>query len=157
MDADAIIERLRGGLLSNDYLRQVVPLCQERIDTLEDFFSYAGFFFVGEVAYDTAALEALVPKGRAAAEVAKLLLSLLEKKIDPLLDWSPETVEAELRALAEDSGWSPKELFMAVRVAVTGRSATPPLFETLAVLGKEVCRRRLRRAAEALRSAPGPA
>jgi glutamyl-tRNA synthetase len=45
---------------------------------------------------------------------------------------------------------------MAVRVAVTGRAATPPLFETLAVLGKDACRRRLRRAAEALRAvSPG--
>jgi glutamyl-tRNA synthetase len=40
---------------------------------------------------------------------------------------------------------------MAVRVATTGRTATPPLFETLAVLGKETCRRRLRGAAEVLR------
>ena len=45
---------------------------------------------------------------------------------------------------------------MTVRVAVTGRAATPPLFETLAVLGKEICRRRLRRAAEALRAAKAP-
>jgi glutamyl-tRNA synthetase len=39
---------------------------------------------------------------------------------------------------------------MTVRLAATGRAATPPLFETLAVLGKEVCRRRLRAAADAL-------
>ena len=41
---------------------------------------------------------------------------------------------------------------MPVRVAVTGRAATPPLFETMAVLGKEICRRRLRRAADALKT-----
>ena len=51
----------------------------------------------------------------------------------------------------ESSGWPAKELFMTVRVAVTGKAATPPLFETMAVLGKEICRRRLRRAAESLR------
>jgi glutamyl-tRNA synthetase len=44
---------------------------------------------------------------------------------------------------------------MAVRVAVTGRAATPPLFDTMAVLGKEVCRRRLRRAVETLRTTKG--
>ena len=43
---------------------------------------------------------------------------------------------------------------MPVRVAVTGKATTPPLFETLEVLGKEVCRRRLRRAVEALRNMP---
>ena len=60
-----------------------------------------------------------------------------------------ETVEAALRALrARRRAGPPNELFMTVRVATTGRAATPPLFETLAVLGKEICRRRLRRAAE---------
>ncbi|MEJ2189261.1 MAG: glutamate--tRNA ligase, partial [Acidobacteriota bacterium] len=51
--------------------------------------------------------------------------------------------------------WSPKELFMPVRVAVTGRTATPPLFETMGVLGKERCRWRLRRAIEVLRAMKG--
>jgi len=46
---------------------------------------------------------------------------------------------------------------MPVRIAVTGKAATPPLFETMAVLGKEVCRRRLRRAAETLRAMAAPA
>ena len=49
-----------------------------------------------------------------------------------------------MRAFCEASGWKLQELFMPVRVAVTGKAATPPLFETMAVLGKEVCRRRLR-------------
>ncbi len=57
-----------------------------------------------------------------------------------------------LRRGGEKAGWATGELFMAVRVATTGRAATPPLFETLVVLGKETCRRRLRRAAEALKA-----
>ena len=61
-------------------------------------------------------------------------------------------MEDALRAFAEAAGWKPKDLYMVVRLAVTGRAATPPLFETMAVLGKEVCRRRLRKAAEVLRA-----
>jgi glutamyl-tRNA synthetase len=95
----------------------------------------------------------MVPKGRTAPETAKTLATLSEQAVDPLLEWTAAAVEAALRAFAEGSGWSAKEVFMAVRVAVTGRSATPPLFDTLGVLGKEVSRRRLRRAAEALRAA----
>jgi len=146
-----LLERLRGHLLSDQYLLRVLPLCQERIETLEDFFDYAGFFFSGEVAYDQAALSAMTPKGRTPAETAKMLSSLLEEKIDPLVEWTAAAIESELRAFGESAGWSVKELFMAVRIATTGRSATPPLFETLAVLGKETCRRRLRRAAKELR------
>lgn len=148
-----VLERLRGHVLSDDYLLQVLPLCLERIDTLEGFLEYASFFFAGEVAYDEAALRAMVPGGRGPAETSKALGQLVEQHVDALLDWRAETVEQALRAFAEASGWSQKDLFMTVRVALTGRSATPPLVETAAVLGKEVCRRRLRRAALDLRAA----
>ena len=146
-----LLERLRMQLLSDEHLLDVLPLVQERIDTLEGFFEYASFFFVGEVAYDVAALKAMVPKGRTAAETAKALRALLEEEVDALLDWRHEAVEAGLRRFAEAKGWAPSELFMAVRVATTGRAASPPLFETLSVLGKETCRRRLRRAADVLK------
>ena len=145
-----LLARLRAGPVSDRRLLEVLPLVQERIDTLEGFFDYAGFFFVGEVAYDAEAQKALVPKGRAPAETAKLLRRLVEEEIDPLLDWRAETAEAGLRRFGEKAGWAPKELFMTVRVAVTGRAASPPLFGTLAVLGKETSRRRLRRAAQVL-------
>jgi glutamyl-tRNA synthetase len=154
LDAPQLLARLRQHLLSDEYLLQVLPLCQERIDRLEDFFDYASFFFVGEVAYDVAALAGMVAKGRTGAEVAKALGTFVERRIDPLLEWTAATVEAETRAFAEESGWAPKDVMMAVRVAVTGRTATPPLFETMAVLGKELCRRRLRRAAVELKALP---
>ena len=99
----------------------------------------------------------MLPKGRTPADVSKALGALLERSIDPLLDWNAEAVESALRAFAESEGWPAKELYMTVRLAATGRTATPPLFETLAVLGKEVTRRRLRRASEALRTAKTPA
>jgi glutamyl-tRNA synthetase len=156
LDAVDWIARLRSYLLSDEYLAAVLPLCRERVDTLEGFFEYASFFFVGEVQYDGDALKDLVPKGRAATEVTKALKALVEQRIDPLLEWTPDVIEAALREFAQAAGWKDKEAFMCVRVAVTGRKATPPLFETMQVLGKEICRRRLRRASEALRST-GPA
>jgi glutamyl-tRNA synthetase len=152
-----LIARLRAHLLSDDYLAAVIPLVRERIDTLEGFFDYGSFFFVGEVEYDEAALRGMVPKGRTPGEVAKAVSGLLEQHIDPQLDWSAGAVEEALNAFAETAGWPAKELYTTVRLAATGRPATPPLFETLAVLGKEVCRRRLRRAAEALGAAKLPA
>jgi glutamyl-tRNA synthetase len=131
----------------------VLALCRERLDTLGGLFDYAAFFFQGELSYEGAALEAMVPAGRTAGDTARLLASLLEQLVDPLPDWSRETLETGLQSFAEASGWAAKDAYMTVRVAVTGRTATPPLFETLAVLGKEVCRLRLRRAADALRAA----
>jgi glutamyl-tRNA synthetase len=83
--------------------------------------------------------------------VAKALRALLEEELDQILEWQQGTVETALRRFTEKASWPAGELFMAVRVATTGRAASPPLFATLAVLGKETCRRRLRRAAESLK------
>lgn len=77
--------------------------------------------------------------------------------MEPLLDWRAETVTAALEACADGAALAHKELFMSVRVALTGRAATPPLIETAVVLGKEICRRRLKRAAEVLRGLKSPA
>jgi glutamyl-tRNA synthetase len=147
-----LLERLRTQLLSEDHLLEVLPLVQERIDTLEGFFEYASFFFTGELAYDAEAVKAMVPKARTPSDTGKALRALLEEEVDPLLDWRREPLEAAIRRFAEKAAWTPSELFMAVRVAATGRAASPPLFETLAVLGKETCRRRLRRAADVLKT-----
>lgn len=147
------VERLRGHLLSDAYLSAVHGLVRERVDTLEGFWDYASFFFAGELRYDDGALRGMLPRPRGSAEVAKLLETLLEQQIDPLLDWNAAAIESALKACAEAAGWVPKDLFMTVRVAVTARNATPPLFETMAVLGKELCRRRLRAAAAALKAA----
>ena len=133
------LERLRAGLLSDEYLLQILPLVQERIEKLEDFLDYSSFFFVGEVSYDTDAVKRLIPKGRAPKEVAKMLKALVEEHLDPLLDWRA-TLEHIHRAFGDANGWTPKEMFMTLRIAVTGRAASPP-FETMAVLGKEVCGR----------------
>lgn len=156
LSGSEMLARLRQHLLSEEYLLRVWALVRERIDTLEDFFDYAHFFFAGELSYGPEEMARLTPANRTPAEAARALDTLLEKHLDLLLDWNTAAIEAAVRAFAEDSGWSPKDAFMAVRVAATGRAATPPLFETLEVLGKEAVRRRVRRAADLLRASPPP-
>jgi glutamyl-tRNA synthetase len=147
-----LLARLRAGLLSDDYLLRVLPLAHERIDTLADFVAYADFFFVGDVDYDDRARAKMVAGDRTPPQMAKIFRTLLDEELDSILDWSADRVEEALRVFCERHGVSPKELFMPIRVAVTGRTATPPLFDTMAVLGKEICRSRLRRAGDVLRS-----
>ena len=143
--------RLRAGLLSDDHLDRVIPLVRERIDRLGDFMEYAAFFFTNGVEWDEAARRKLVLKGLTPPQSAKVLRKLLEDVLDPLMEWDEASLEAALRGFCEAREIKPGELFMPVRVAVTGRAATPPLFETMAVLGKEICRSRLRTAIETLR------
>jgi glutamyl-tRNA synthetase len=151
-----LLARLRATVLSDEYLLRVLPLAHERVDKLEDFMEYARFFFVGEVGYDAEARDKLVAKKRTPADTAAALARLLEEALDPLLEWNAANLEQVLRAFAEAQGWKPGDLFMPLRIAVTGKAATPPLFETMEVLGREVCRRRLRAAVELLRSMPAP-
>ncbi len=152
LEPQEILERLKTLWLSDEYLLKVLPLAHERIETLQDFFEYAAFFFTGDVDYDDAARTKLLAKGRTGPQTAKLLRQLLEDFIDPLLQWTAESIEDALRRFCEKNEVTAKEIFMPVLIAVTGRAATPPLFDTMAVLGKEVCRSRMRRAIEVLRS-----
>ena len=68
-------------------------------------------------------------------------------------DWRTETLQEVLRCYCEEAEWKARDLFMPVRIAVTGRKATPSLFETMEVLGKERVRRRLRQALVVLKAA----
>jgi len=147
-----LLARVRSEVLSDEYLLRVLPLAHERIEKLEDFVEYARFFFVGELEYDAEARLKLVAKKRTPQETAKALAMLVEEHLDPLLEWDAAHIEAALRGFCEASVWTTGDLFMPVRIAVTGKAATPPLFETMEVLGRELCRRRLRRTVEVLRS-----
>jgi glutamyl-tRNA synthetase len=69
------------------------------------------------------------------------------------VSYEADELEPPLRALAEARGWKAGDLFMAIRVAVTGRTAAPPLFDTLVALGKGRTLERLDRATEALDAA----
>ena len=152
MPHEEILERLRRDLYSDAYFLKILPLVRERIDTLEQFAEYSQFFFAGTLEYDETARKKLVVKGRTAPQSAKILRVLLEETLDPLMEWDVAHLELAVRTAGEKAALTPKELFMPLRVAVTGRPATPPLFDTMEVLGKETCRRRIRRAIEVLRS-----
>ena len=66
------------------------------------------------------------------------------------VSFEADELEPPLRALAAERGWKPGDLFMAIRVAVTGRTATPPLFDTLVALGPDRVLARIDRALEVL-------
>ncbi|MDQ3938535.1 MAG: glutamate--tRNA ligase, partial [Chloroflexota bacterium] len=69
------------------------------------------------------------------------------------VSFEADELEPPLRALADERGWKAGDLFMAIRVAVTGRTATPPLFDTLVALGYERTLERLDRAQQTLAAA----
>jgi glutamyl-tRNA synthetase len=132
--------------VSVEALRPLMPLVQERLRTLNEAPEMLRFFFEEPEAYRS---EQLIPKGRDAAAAATVIKNA-RSTLDALLDWQPEAIEPALRSLAERQGWSSRDLFMTLRVAITGRTVTPPLIESMSRLGKERVRARLDRAATAL-------
>lgn len=127
-------------------LAQITPLIQERIKLLRDVNAVADFFFVDELApYDTA--ELIPQKGDLA--MAKTVLEKA-REVLPGAEFSHDGLDAALRGAAESLKIKPGQMFQPVRVAVCGRKVAPPLFETLAVLGREVSLHRITKAIEML-------
>ncbi|MEW5852702.1 MAG: glutamate--tRNA ligase [Myxococcota bacterium] len=149
---EEFLTRLKQTVFADDYLRQIIPLVRERISRFEDFIGYGDFFFNGSV-IEKVDVKTMVPKGRTLEETATALAEIVEI-VDKQTVWNKTELEKLMRAYGDEKGWKAKDLFMPVRVAVTGKTATPPLFESMEVLGKEQSRRRLREAVAAMRAQP---
>jgi len=136
-------------------LTALLPLVRERLPVLSAIGALIDFLFVEEISVDP---QLLVPK-RWDAATALAGLTEARRVIADIGDVSFEADELEsaLRALADQKGWKAGDLFMAIRVAVTGRTATPPLFDTLVALGAERVLPRLDRARELLAESDGAA
>jgi glutamyl-tRNA synthetase len=130
------------GTPSELYLvRKALPIIQERIVKLKEVVPMLTFLFVEEVQYEGDGGAKLAEDS--AQAVLKRALEVLEK----ISDWSHGVIDGALRgALIEEMGLKPRVAFSAVRIAVTGSHISPPLFESMELLGKERSLQRLRRA-----------
>ncbi len=140
---------LQAGLDADDAtLLKVAPLIQERTATLDEVVEMAGFFFRQDV---TPSEADLVAKGLSAAQsalAAKRSLELLRT----LPDFSHDTAEPAMRKLVEDLGFSAGQVFGILRSAVTGQRVSPPLFESMEIIGREKVFERIERAIHTLDS-----
>ena len=150
VEADLVAGRI-DWMPPDDELRSLLPIIGERLPTLGAIGDLVGFLWVKEVQLDAATL---VPKRwDAATTVAGLAAARDVVAGVGEVSYEAEELEPPLRALAEARGWKAGDLFMAIRVAVTGRTATPPLFETLVALGRDRALARLDRALDILDTA----
>ncbi len=135
-------------LPTDEEIASLLPVLQERLPTLSAVGDVVGFLFVHDLRPDPALL---VPKRWDDATTA---IALAEARrsigVAGRARWAAEEIEPPLRGLAEERGWKVGDLFMAIRVAITGRTATPPLFDTMVALGYERTLARLDRAVEML-------
>jgi glutamyl-tRNA synthetase len=134
--ADAVLEYLhdRGVDWSDDAVRAMAPIVQEKVVRLGEIPSFAGFLF-HDVEPDPELLD------RRILDAASETLAAVEP-------WTSEAIEAALKRLCDELGEKPRTVYAPIRVAVTGSKVSPGLYESLALLGRERALERLGRGAE---------
>jgi len=122
-------------------IKRALPIIQERIVTLGEIPGLLNFLFVKDFAIATDSIEKI-------ADVqSKQVLQISAERLATLTDWTHESIEAVLRsALIEELGLKPRIAFSALRIAVTGSHISPPLFESMELLGAAKSLARIRQA-----------
>jgi glutamyl-tRNA synthetase len=137
-----------GFQVSPQKVAAVTPLIRERIKLLGEAVAAADFFFLPELPpYDPA--ELIPPKGGDAAMALRVLQTA--EQVLAATPFDHDSLDKALREAAASLGVKAGPMFQPIRVAVCGRKNAPPLFETLVVLGRDVCLERIRQAVEKLR------
>jgi glutamyl-tRNA synthetase len=129
-----------------ELLTEITPLIQERIRTLDEAVEMAGFFFREDVEPNP---QELVGKNLTSAESAHAI-EMAHQVIAQLESLDLEPAESSLRKLAEDLGLSAGQLFGMMRAAITGQRVSPPLIESMVLIGKSKVLSRLQEAANVL-------
>jgi glutamyl-tRNA synthetase len=140
LDADDLTGRLEA-FTGRTGLRGAVGISQDKISTLAEFWPLTRSIFDGPVD-DPAARERVLDAPGASEALAEARAALAEVPAP----WSQESVEGALRGVVERTGRKPKQVFQPLRVAVTGSTVSPGIFETVALLGRDETLTRVDRA-----------
>jgi glutamyl-tRNA synthetase len=132
--------------VNDDVILKLTPLIKERIVTLDEVVDMAGFFFKEEVQPNPNELVAKRLTSAESVQVARQSLAVLESQ----QQLNVETAEPRMRALVAELGLSAGQVFGILRVAVTGQKVSPPLFESMQIIGRDKVLQRIRKAIEIL-------
>ena len=121
-----------------DLVKRALPIIQERIIMFSEIPAMLAFLFVKDFAIESESVAKVTDSG--AKEVLKRSL----KELEPISDWTHTAIEAALRSsLIDEMGLKPRIAFTALRIATTGGTISPPLFESMELLGKEAALARI--------------
>ncbi len=142
------LSMLKDYVFKDEYLLKIIPLVKERVEKFEDFIDATAFFFQGDLNYTP---ELFAQKGKTFLDTATALNDIV-LKLDVCENWQHEEIHKIFQEYLAEKGLKPKDVFMPTRIAVTGSKETPPLFESMEVLGKDIVQRRLRLACDFLKT-----
>jgi glutamyl-tRNA synthetase len=142
----ARVEPFLPGPGQEDALRILAPHLKTRVKRLKEVCDQVEFLYLGQLDLDR---EIMLKQGAASPTALDALLAA-ELALGSLSEFSAESVQAGLEAEMGRREWKPRPFFMPIRVAISGKTQTPPLFPMLAALGKERSLTRLRDAIDLL-------
>ena len=140
-----LIRRLRDWALNREMLEKILPHARGRIEVLSDLIPQAAYLLSGDVALDA---DAFGEHGEA-RESAVMQMQFVLWRLEAQQDWSRDALFAALKALADAMGTKPKELFAPLFVALSGQKVAYSVPDSMAILGPDMTRARLRAAIEA--------
>ena len=134
---------ISGSAQEIELVKKALPLIQERIIMLSEVPAMLKFLFVKDFAVEADSVAKITD------EASKQVLNRSLKELEPIAAWNHDSIEAALRSsLIEEMGLKPRIAFGAVRIATTGSTISPPLFESMELLGKQASLARIRAAVE---------
>jgi glutamyl-tRNA synthetase len=146
-------DRVAAWALNRDYLMRIVPLVKPRVSILSELEPLAAFFFSGELS--------LTPKDfedkKMTPGVIGKAFAQISAELDELTEWNKDAIAAVFKQVAAASKLKLRDFLRPFYVAIAGSPVATPLFDSMEILGRDLCRARLRRALELVLAAPpGP-
>ena len=135
-----------GYLVDDNKLLKIMPIVQERLVTLDDIIPFGGFFFRDDVQPAPEELIGNKMSVNGSVNVIREAVKILSEESELNI------AEEKLRLMAEEMGYSVGQVFGIIRVAVTGQKVSPPLFESMSIIGLETVLKRLGKAIDILES-----
>ncbi|MBN1551127.1 hypothetical protein JW979_06645, partial [bacterium] len=130
---------------NENFLKQLIPMMQNRMETLGDLIEPCLFFFQREVSYNS---QDLVPKDRSIEDIPGIIQTVMWA-LDELTIWSANEIEKAVHRVIQFWDWKIREVTGVLFVAIMGQHIGPPLYQSMHILGIDLCRRRLMNALDA--------
>lgn len=130
-----LIFNFYSGKYGEELIEKTIPLVQERIKTLKEYDEYCRFFIERPITYEV--------------EMTKYtdILSKVHSALESVVDWNLEAIGESMQKAAVENSMKNSEFFMMLRIAITGKKVSPPLNESMELLGKTECLERIKNAA----------
>src|SRR5690606_32266860 len=149
---EQLVDRLHDWAFNRETLLKILPLAQTRIETLSDLAPLAAFFFAGMLPLKKEDFAAAGPLNKTIGDDEKLieLLQFALWRLEALQDWQRDRIFDEMKFVASGLGLKIKDFFGPLFVAISGTTASVSVIDSMAIIGPDMSRARLRHAIEIL-------